>query len=126
VLSPTDEKIQAIADHYRTHHPRAKRSYVKGCKEYDLLVARLKEDFTVEDICDAIDGCHQTPHNLGLNDRKTAYLDLALIVRDSTNVNRFMRTGREGRPQVVDPTDIVAYFDAEIANDERMKLNGSR
>jgi hypothetical protein len=54
------------------------------------VAARLAEGFTADQLCLAVDGCHKTPFNLGENDRGAKYLDLALICRDATHVERFL------------------------------------
>jgi hypothetical protein len=59
-------------------------------KEWKLIEDRMKEGYTPEDLCSAIDGCHKTPNNLGKNETGTKYLDLELIVRDSAHVLRYM------------------------------------
>lgn len=51
--------------------------------------ARLKDGYTIEDLKLAIDGCRNTPHNMGDNDRKTLFNDLELICRTGANVERF-------------------------------------
>jgi len=86
--------VAAVVKHYRTYHPRALPNVTSKAKEYRQIVDRFKEGYTVADLCEAIDGCHKTPHNLGQNDRGTKYLDLELIVRSASHVNRFIENNR--------------------------------
>ncbi|HUT60450.1 MAG TPA: hypothetical protein VNA25_21610 [Phycisphaerae bacterium] len=83
--TPTAD-INAVVEHYREFHPKA----CPGTKERHLVALRLQDGYSVEDLCRAIDGCHVTPHNLGANDRDTPYLSLELILRNSSQVTRFL------------------------------------
>jgi hypothetical protein len=110
---PTEaDMVRAVFAHYRGKHPRAFANPQPGTKEWRLIVARLKEGSTVDDLCAAIDGYHLSPHHQGHNDRGTKYLGLELMVRDGTHVlqglefkahppqlrHSFARTGVEVRP----------------------------
>ena len=81
-------------DHYRTYHPTTLPKLRSGAKEYKAVRARLEEGHTVADLCEAIDGCHKTPHNLGANERGSKYLGLELICRTSDQVTRFIEANR--------------------------------
>ena len=83
------ERAQAcdlIIQAYQQHHPRSK----PGKKERDLIQARLSEGRSTQDLIDAIEGCHVSPHHCGENDRGTKYQTLALIVRDAQHVDQFV------------------------------------
>ena len=54
---------------------------------------RLKDGFSVEDLCQAIRGCACSEFHMGINDRKTEYNSVTLICRDSDHVERFMLMG---------------------------------
>lgn len=83
-------EILAVFAHYRTHHPRAHRKPHSKMKEWRAVKARLTEGYTVEDLCRAIDGCHESPFHQGTNDTGAKYDGLELIVRDSSKVQKFM------------------------------------
>ena len=87
--SPADE----VFAHYQTHHPRAR---VLGADERKKINARLKEGFTVADLCSSIDGQHRSPHHLGQNKDGRQYLSLELAVRDSSKVNQFLAMPSSG------------------------------
>lgn len=94
--SPADE----VFAHYQTYHPRAR---VLGASERKKIEARLKEGFTVADLCSAIDGQHRSPHHLGQNQDGRQYLSLELAVRDSAKVNQFLAVPEStGASSVVD------------------------
>ena len=81
--------IPAVIEHYRKYHPRAMRNPNSKSKEWGLIAARLREGFTVADLCAAVDGCHRSPHHCGENDRGQKYQTLELIMRDASHVTMF-------------------------------------
>lgn len=80
--------IDRVVEHYKTHHPRSR----PGTKERGEIAERLNDDYRVLDLCAAIDGMHEHPHNLGDNDNGTPYLSLELCMRTSSQVHRFIET----------------------------------
>jgi len=88
--SPCRPAVDRVVEHYRTYHPKALPNVKSTSKEYRRIRDRLNEGYTVEQLCEAIDGCHKTPHNLGENDRGQKYLGLELIVRTASHVDRFI------------------------------------
>ena len=84
--------IDAVVEHYVGYHPQAK----PGADERGLISARLKEGYSPEDLCRAIDGCHVSPHHCGENERRTKYQTLELIVRDSKHVAQFIELAQQG------------------------------
>jgi hypothetical protein len=99
------EQTGQVHAHYRHYHPRVPATLDSTSKEAKAIRARLKAGWSVADLCLAIDGCHQTPHNLGQNERGQKYLGLELIMRTCSQVQRFVEhaqrgTGRPGpRPE---------------------------
>lgn len=51
--------------------------------------ARLDQGYTPDQIRAAIDGCKNTPHNMGQNQQGVMYNDIELICRNGENVERF-------------------------------------
>jgi hypothetical protein len=72
--------------YYSAYHPHARLDK----KRRDAITARLAEGYTVEQLCHAIDGCHQDPWYQGDNDRGQAYCELTLILRDAAHVEKFV------------------------------------
>jgi hypothetical protein len=86
---------EQILEHYRQYHPRARI----GEKARRLIRDRLEDGWTVQDLCDAIDGCHRSRFHRGENTDGTAFQTLDLILRDSEHVQRFVETPeRDPRP----------------------------
>ncbi len=67
-------------------HPNAKLDR----KRHSAIKGALKLGFTVVDLKRAIDGCANTPHNMGKNDEGKRYDDIGLILRDAAHIERFM------------------------------------
>jgi hypothetical protein len=95
------DDVKAVFDYYRTHHPHAHKSPKPTSKEWRNIEARLAEGYTPDDLCQAIDGCHRCPHNLGQNDRQQQYLGLELIMRSGSHVSRFMEIAQGTGPPVL-------------------------
>ena len=55
------------------------------------VIAKALKGYTPADVCRAIRGCAKTPHNMGINDSKTKYNGLGLILRDADHIDRFIR-----------------------------------
>lgn len=93
---------RTVFEHWqeRLGHPDAKFSDDRKQK----IVARLREGFTVERLCQAIDGCAATPYNMGENPQGKRYDSIDLIFRNAGKVDEFAertsdRAG-ERRPDV--------------------------
>lgn len=87
--TPPEQRVFAHWQH-RLGHPKAKLDATRS----RLVKARLAEGRTVEELCEAIDGCAKTPHNMGQNERGERYDDLVLICRDDAHVERFIANAR--------------------------------
>lgn len=77
-------------------------------KRRKAVKARLKNGYSPEDLMRAVDGCAQTPHNAGQNDRGERFDDLELICRDAAHVDRFIRNAQS--PPLVAATKGRASF----------------
>jgi hypothetical protein len=80
------EKIRAVFAHYRKYHARSFPSPGQTSKEWRQIQARLREDYSVGDLCEAIDGYHRSAWHQGENKDGKKYLGLDLIMRDGTHV----------------------------------------
>jgi hypothetical protein len=85
---------QQVMDHYKKYHPRAFPKVLSTLKEAKKIQARLKEGFSVEDLIEAIDGCHRSEYHQGQNDQNKKYDSLELIVRDGSKVQQFIEINR--------------------------------
>ena len=79
---------QEIFQHWQSvmNHPMAKLDKNRQRK----IVQALGAGYSVLDLKQAIDGCVNTPHNMGKNEEGQKYDDITLILRDATHIERFM------------------------------------
>jgi len=83
-----EKNIAIVFHHWKTtlQHPNA----LLDQKRNKLIKHALDSGYSVEQLCDAITGCAQTPHNMGKNDRGQLYNGLHVILRDADQIERFI------------------------------------
>lgn len=81
-------KWQEIMD-----HPHAKLTNDRRNK----IQARLKEEYTEEQIIQAIHGCKASSYHMGQNDNKTVYDDLTLICRSGSKLEGFIEKAKNAQ-----------------------------
>lgn len=59
----------------------------------------LKLGYTISALKQAIDGCKNTPYNMGKNDRQQLYDDIGLILRDAEHIERFIGNANKNEAQ---------------------------
>lgn len=69
-------------------------------KRKRAITGRLKDGYTVDQLCRAVDGCSLSGWHMGKNDRNIKYNDIELICRDASKVDQFM--GMAERPPETD------------------------
>ena len=55
----------------------------------------LDVGYPVDQLCAAVEGCAQTPHNTGHNDKGTKYDSIGLIFGDADRIDQFIRNAHE-------------------------------
>ncbi len=80
--------IASIFAHWQTVHgkPRAKLD----SKRKRLIDRSLGMGYSLDQLKQAIDGCSKSQFHSGLNETKTVYNDLGLILRDAAKIEMFM------------------------------------
>jgi hypothetical protein len=80
------DKIQRVFHHWRerTGHKNARLLPERARK----IRARLKENFTVQDLCNAVDGCLLSDYHTGKNEQGERYDWIETILRDGTSVEK--------------------------------------
>jgi uncharacterized protein YdaU (DUF1376 family) len=73
-------------------HDRAKLD----AKREKAIKARLKDGYSVEDLCRAVDGIAKSAHHMGQNSSSTVYDDIELICRTAVHVDKFVKLAIEG------------------------------
>jgi hypothetical protein len=91
--------VLKIFDHWREvmKHPQAKLTPERG----RAIRGRLKDGYTVAEICAAVDGCRASPFHMGENESRKVHDDLTLICRNGSKLESFMALAETGgtRPQ---------------------------
>lgn len=80
--------IWTVYKHYWHQHNHPQRQPNKASKTYRAIAARLRDGWSVEDLCRAIDGYHLDPWHAGKNPESKTHLELDLIVRDEEHVQK--------------------------------------
>lgn len=106
-------QAQRVFEHWRKAMGK-NGSAVFGSDRKRAVEARLKEGHSVEQLCKAIDGCANTPWNMGQNERHQRYDDLELICRSSSNVDRFAASASGSLPSTVSRPLTAAELDPEV------------
>lgn len=103
-VPPSGETAEVFAYwQQKMGHPQAKLD----AKRNKSIAGRLKDGYTVGELCEAIDGCLLSPHHMGQNETRTVYDDIELICRDGPRVDKFIKLARQGGTQ----NQLQAYLD---------------
>lgn len=94
----TSDAVQRVFDHWAAGEKRT------GGNSRPMLTpdrrkrikARLDDGFTVEQLCECIDGFHASPFHLGQNDRDTRYTDLMTMLKSSQQVDAGIQKAKQG------------------------------
>ncbi|MES1987496.1 MAG: YdaU family protein [Pseudomonadota bacterium] len=81
--------VLSVFDYWKItmNHEKAKLDH----KREKAIKLRLKDGYSVSDMCAAVDGCKRSPYHMGKNDQATVYDDIELICRNATNVDKFLK-----------------------------------
>lgn len=112
-----------LFDHWRVKmaSPRSKLDEPRR----KLIIKALKH-YQVDDLKQAINGCANSPFHMGVNDRKTKFNGLDLILRNAEKIDGFIRMAEttpvaeskakgiqqdfSGNTYISTPTDQIADF----------------
>lgn len=83
------EDVRRVFEHYRARFPKKFPKVHSGLPEWRKILDRFRDGYSVDDLCDAIDGCMRSPWHQGQNDRRKPFNHLELIVRDAKHVDDF-------------------------------------
>jgi len=130
--SPVDraDDVRRVFEHYRAYFPKRFPRVHSSLKEWGLVRARLEADgYSVDDLCEAIDGCMRSPWHQGENERRKAYDTLELIARDAKHVDDFRAIPARAGPVLSAKTlagihardRILEDFESEAASDDEIQ-----
>lgn len=97
VLTLENQAVTQLFEHWQQimKHPLAKLDK----KRKRTIEQALKLGYTISALKQAIDGCKNTPYNMGKNDRNQLYDDIGLILRDAEHIERFMENASKNETQ---------------------------
>ena len=84
------DQIKAVFAHWKQQHPRSFPRPHGEMPEWKKIRDRLRDGYTVAQLCRAIDGIHASPFHNGENDRGKSYVSLELCLRDAKHVEQFL------------------------------------
>lgn len=113
------EQVQQVNARYLHHHPRAAKLLTAASKEYRNIAARLKEGYSVDDLCAAIDGNHLSPFHCGQNEHGREWHGLELIMRSSSQITKFIEYA-SGKLEVADPRGNLGLLAQQSYDDEEI------
>ena len=92
------QQVKIVFDHWknRLNHTHAQL----GEKRKKAILDRLKEGYSPEQLCLAINGCALSAFHQGANDKAQVYDAIELICRDAEHVDRFIKIATQGNPQL--------------------------
>src|SRR6185295_5401415 len=113
---PLTREVRAVFEHWVQVMGKGPRAVLQGKREANVR-ARLREGYTVEQLCAAVDGCKLSPHHQGANEQRTVYDDLELICRTPQHVDRFLgiAKGPSSAPTSTHSTGALAELEAKRA-----------
>lgn len=85
---PDPRPVEVVFDHWQSvmGSPRSKLD----AKREKVIKSALKAGYSVEDLCKAIDGCALSPFHMGLNDQRTKFNGIDLILRNADQIDKFV------------------------------------
>jgi uncharacterized phage protein (TIGR02220 family) len=95
--SKQGEAIKLVFDYWARKTNR--KRVVLDAKRKRIIQARLREGFTVDDLCKAVDGCTLSEFHQGENERKHVYDGIELIMRDAQHIEDFSEMADTARRQ---------------------------
>lgn len=83
------EDVRSVFTYWQQvmNHPRAQLD----AKRQKAIKGRLKDGYSVQDLCLAIDGCSRSAYHMGQNEGGTVFDDIELICRDGPKVDSFIK-----------------------------------
>ena len=98
------EAARRVFEHWQKRMVKPKAKLTDGRKR--VVLARLKDGYTLAQLKQAIDACSASEFHMGDNDRKTPFNDLTLILRSGEKLEQFLEQATTGDPEVNDPPEI--------------------
>lgn len=96
-MSKYYEQALGVFNHWKEvcNHPKAKFD----SKRQRRIIARLKDGFTQEELCQVARGVKNSPFHMGDNDSHTLYDGIDTIYRDADQVEKFIELAKQTKPK---------------------------
>ena len=121
----TSDEVVTIFHYWKNtfNHPKA----VLDKKRYRLIRQALQLGYSLTDLCEAVNGCALTPHNMGQNEAGQYYDGLHIIFGNADQIDRFIRNfksppkGKSGldRRTQTNVTHLQNWLDKKMQIQER-------
>lgn len=118
----TSSAIHKIFNHWKAkmEHPKARLDDERK----GFINKALQSGYSIDDICQAIDGCSKTPHNIGQNAKGQRYDGLHIVLKNADQIDRFIRNNKNP-PTVHTTIDIRSKSNIEtLQHWAQEKLSG--
>ncbi len=91
--------IRHVFHHWqkKMHHPKSKLD----SKRKNVIKRALNLGYSPDELKRAIDGCANTPYNMGQNQQGQIYDGICLILRDSEHIERFINNGAVNKHMIL-------------------------
>lgn len=89
-------EARQVLEYYRTVHPRKAKGIARGHKSFTLILNRLGEGFTVEELKKAVDGNKRCEWHSS----KAGAHGLQFVFRNSEKVERFLEESKEQKNKI--------------------------
>lgn len=99
--------VEAVYEHWRTRQKDTGGLVARKLTpdRRAKIVARLRDGYTVQQLCDSIDGFLADPWHLGQNNRQTRYTDLTTLFKNAAKVDAGIELGKRTRATTASTDD---------------------
>jgi len=109
-----NDKFSEVFDFWKLTFNKTNNSKLTP-KRINLLKARFKEGYQIDDMRGAITGCANSAHHMGKNDTGTIYDSLELIFRSGDNIEKFI--GYNSKVIQASKTEQIMQHNISLAED---------
>ena len=112
-----------VFDHWRQalNHPKAVLDPKRAA-----AIERALKNYSVDELCRAVDGCKASPHHMGQNNTGQRYDDIELIVRDAKHVEQFLQcASAPPAPGVRGPLFSARVRPAPVSSDDEFETEAA-
>ncbi len=98
------ECVRRVFAHWQKRMTKARAKLTDGRKR--VILARLKDGYTLDQLKQAIDACCASEFHMGENEQSTAYNDLTLILRSGERLEQFLAMADRQGPATTESPEV--------------------